>query len=264
MTDSKPVIDHANGLQVSAPLLSIHGLQKSFGSLAVLNGVDLDIDRGEVVVVIGPSGGGKSTLLRCINRLIDPDAGVIRLGEVTVTAPKAKLPLIRRRIGFVSQHFNLYPLKTAVENVMEGPVTVLKEPKRSAHARAMELLASVGLQKKADAYPRELSGGQQQRVAIARALSMDPELILFDEPTSALDPELTGEVLDVMKRLGETGITMLIASHEMHFARDVADRIIMIDTGVVIEDGAPRDFFERPQHDRTKQFLSRVTTWTGI
>lgn len=264
MTDSRPVTDNSDEPPAAEPVLSIRGLHKSFGSLQVLNGVDLDVDRGEVVVVIGPSGGGKSTLLRCINRLVDPDAGVIRVGDATITAPKAKLPLIRRRIGFVSQHFNLYPLKTALENVMEGPVTVLKEPKHAARSRAMELLASVGLQAKVASYPRELSGGQQQRVAIARALSMDPELILFDEPTSALDPELTGEVLDVMKRLGETGITMLIASHEMHFARDVADRIVMIDAGVVIEDGAPVDFFERPQQDRTKQFLSRVTTWTGI
>jgi ABC-type polar amino acid transport system ATPase subunit len=245
------------------PLLQISGLYKRYGAVPVLNGVDLSLRRGEVVVVIGPSGGGKSTLLRCINHLVTPDGGVIRLGDDEVTGRRAKLPLIRRRVGFVAQHFNLYPLKTAVENVMEGPVTVLKQSRRTARLAALELLGSVGLPHKADAYPRELSGGQQQRVAIARALAMKPELLLFDEPTSALDPELTGEVLDVMKSLAEDGMTMLIASHEMEFARQVADRIVMIDQGTVIEDSSPEDLFSHPKHERTRQFVSRVSGWRG-
>jgi polar amino acid transport system ATP-binding protein len=244
-------------------MLRIAGLHKQFGDVPVLRGVDLELARGEVVVIIGPSGSGKSTLLRCVNRLVEPDSGTIEVGDVVVTEQKAKLPAVRRRIGFVSQHFNLYPLKTAIENVMEGPIAVLKQRKAEARPQALELLRSVGLEHKADAYPRELSGGQQQRVAIARALAMEPELILFDEPTSALDPELTGEVLDVMKRLADAGMTMLVASHEMHFARRVADRIVMIDEGIVVEDAPPETLFERPQHERTRRFIERVTGWSA-
>jgi ABC-type polar amino acid transport system ATPase subunit len=249
--------------EAAGAMLRISGLHKRFGDVEVLRGVDLELTRGEVVVIIGPSGSGKSTLLRCINRLVDPDAGDVQVGDVMVTDPGAKLPAVRRRIGFVSQHFNLYPLKTAIENVMEGPIAVLKERKSDVRPKALELLRRVGLEHKADAYPRELSGGQQQRVAIARALAMHPELILFDEPTSALDPELTGEVLEVMKRLADAGMTMVVASHEMHFARRVADRIVMLDDGVVVEDAPPQTIFDRPRHERTRRFIEQVTSWSA-
>lgn len=244
-------------------MLRIVDLRKAFDDLEVLRGIDLEVQRGEVVVVIGPSGSGKSTLLRCVNRLVEPDSGSIFLDDTEVTARKADLPAIRRRIGLVSQHFNLYPLKTAAENVMEGPVAVLKRSKQAARDQARGLLGTVGLDDKAEAYPRELSGGQQQRVAIARALAMEPELILFDEPTSALDPELTGEVLEVMKSLAEAGMTMIVASHEMHFARRVADRMVMIDGGVIVEQGTPEVLFDHPENERTRKFLARVTRWSA-
>lgn len=234
---------------------------KSFGKLQVLRGINLEIERGEVVVLIGPSGSGKSTLLRCLNRLIDPDAGRIEIAGVEITSKKIKLSQARRNIGFVAQSFNLYPHKTALKNVMEGPRTVLKLSKSDARRRSEELLALVGLSSKLDAYPRQLSGGQQQRVAIARALAMRPEMILFDEPTSALDPELTGEVLDVMKKLADDGMTMLVASHEMHFARKVANRIVMIDGGVVVEEAPPEEMFTHPREKRTREFLSQLMSW---
>lgn len=244
-----------------ARVLSARGVAKAFGPNEVLRGLDLEMDRGEVVVLIGPSGSGKSTFLRCLNRLVDPDAGEIVINGSPVTGKKVDLPKARRHIGFVAQSFNLYPHMTALQNVMEGPRTVLKLSKDEIRPRAEELLARVGLAEKLNAHPRELSGGQQQRVAIARALAMQPDVMLFDEPTSALDPELTGEVLDVMKELADEGMTMLVATHEMHFAQRVADRVVMIDGGVVVEQGPPKSFFANPQNERTRRFLSQIMSW---
>ena len=241
---------------------------KSFGRLQVLNGIDLEVDRGEVVCVIGPSGGGKSTFLRCINHLEKIDAGRLSVdGELVgykeIRGRLHELPdkeVCRKRaeIGMVFQHFNLFPHMTALDNVTEAPLRVKGESKQDAVARGRELLESVGLASKMTAYPRQLSGGQQQRVAIARALAMRPKLMLFDEPTSALDPELVGEVLDVMRRLAEEGMTMLVVTHEMGFAREVAHRAIFIDAGVVVEEGDPRELFAHPRHQRTQQFLSKI------
>lgn len=245
-------------------MVRAEGVTKSFGNLQVLRGIDLTLKRGEVVVLVGASGSGKSTFLRCLNRLIDPDSGTIEIDGVEITHRKANLPRIRRKIGFVAQSFNLYPHMTAAENVMEGPVTVLKHSKSEAREEAIKALSRVGLADKVDNHPRQLSGGQQQRVAIARALAMNPEFMLFDEPTSALDPELTGEVLDVMKQLADEGMTMLIASHEMNFANRVADRIAFVDGGVILEEGPPDQFFNNPREERTKQFLSRLMSWEGI
>jgi len=243
------------------PIVLVEDLHKSFGSLRVLRGIDLAVSRGEVVVLIGPSGSGKSTLLRCLNRLIEPDRGRIVIAGEEITHPKANLPKARRKIGLVSQHFNLYPHMTALRNVMEGPATVLKLSKGEARERALELLTRVGLADKVDARPRELSGGQQQRVAIARALAMNPMVMLFDEPTSALDPELTGEVLNVMKELADEGMTMLVVSHEMHFANRVADRVVMFDQGQIVEQGPPTEIFRRAKEERTRQFLNQLLTW---
>jgi ABC-type polar amino acid transport system ATPase subunit len=242
-------------------VLSARGVKKAFGELEVLRGLDLEMHRGEVVVLIGPSGSGKSTLLRCLNRLVDPDAGEIVVNGTPITGAKVDLPQARRQIGFVAQSFNLYPHMTALQNVMEGPRTVLRLSRDALRPRAEELLGRVGLAAKLDSYPRQLSGGQQQRVAIARALAMQPAVMLFDEPTSALDPELTGEVLDVMKELADEGMTMLVASHEMHFARRVAHRVVMIDEGVVVEQGPPEEFFGNPGHERTRRFLSQLMSW---
>ncbi len=236
-------------------------VRKSFGSLEVLKGVNLEVRRGEVLVMIGPSGSGKSTFLRCLNRLTDPDGGRIVVAGYEMTGRRTDLPKARRHVGFVSQHFNLYPHKTAVGNVMEGPLTVLHMSRAEASARARELLDRVGLADKVNAYPRQLSGGQQQRVAIARALAMDPAVMLFDEPTSALDPELTGEVLDVMKKLADEGMTMLVVSHEMHFAYRVADRVVMFDEGRVIEEGPPEVLIRGAREERTRRFLNQLLTW---
>ena len=243
------------------PIVVVEGLHKSYGALHVLKGVSLTVQRGEVVVLIGPSGSGKSTFLRCLNRLIDPEQGRIVVAGYDMTGRRTNLPKARRHIGLVSQHFNLYPHMTAAQNVMEGPVTVLKTPRDEARRRAVELLGRVGIADKVDVHPRQLSGGQQQRVAIARALAMDPAVMLFDEPTSALDPELTGEVLDVMKGLADSGMTMIVVSHEMHFAYRVANRIVMFDDGVIIEEGAPAEIFTRARHDRTRRFLSQLLSW---
>jgi polar amino acid transport system ATP-binding protein len=243
------------------PIVVAEGVRKSFGTLEVLNGVSLSVQRGEVLVIIGPSGSGKSTFLRCLNRLISPDAGRIVVAGFEMTNRRTDLPKARRHIGLVSQHFNLYPHMTAIQNVMEGPVTVLRTPRDQARRRATELLALVGLADKVDAFPRQLSGGQQQRVAIARALAMDPAVMLFDEPTSALDPELTGEVLDVMKRLADDGMTMLVVSHEMHFAARVADRVAMFDGGVIVEQGPTAEIFKRAKEERTRRFLSQLLSW---
>ncbi|MDN3057159.1 amino acid ABC transporter ATP-binding protein [Streptomyces sp. SRF1] len=251
-----------------AAMVQIRRLKKSFGPLTVLDGIDFDVERGEVVCLLGPSGSGKSTLLRCINLLERADAGVIAVdGEVIGYRPRGKvlqeLPsrdIARQRshIGMVFQRFNLFPHRTILENVIEGARVVKKEPRDAALRYAHELLARVGLAGKADAYPNQLSGGQQQRVAIARALAMRPKLMLFDEPTSALDPELVGEVLAVMKDLARNGMTMIVVTHEMGFAREVADRVIFMDGGVIVEQGTPHEVLDHPSADRTRSFLARV------
>jgi len=242
-------------------IVVVEELHKSYGSLHVLKGISLQVAKGEVIVLIGPSGSGKSTFLRCLNRLIDPEKGRIVVAGFDMTDPRTDLPKARRHIGLVSQHFNLYPHMTALENVMEGPVTVLRTPRDEARQRGTEMLGRVGLSDKLDSFPRQLSGGQQQRVAIARALAMDPAVMLFDEPTSALDPELTGEVLDVMKGLADTGMTMIVVSHEMHFAYRVADQVAMFDGGVVIESGPPAEIFTRAREERTRRFLNQLLSW---
>ncbi|NNH75992.1 amino acid ABC transporter ATP-binding protein [Nocardia uniformis] len=241
---------------------------KNFGALRVLKGITLEVRRGEVMCLIGPSGSGKSTFLRCINHLEQVNAGRLYVdGDlVGYEEKKGKLyelhPRVaarqRRDIGMVFQHFNLFPHRTAIENVIEAPTQVKKLPKAKAITRAKELLDRVGLADKADTYPAQLSGGQQQRVAIARALAMDPKLMLFDEPTSALDPELVGEVLGVMRELAADGMTMVVVTHEMGFAREVADQLVFMDGGVVVEAGVPREILSNPQHERTQAFLSRI------
>ncbi len=240
-------------------MVKVEDLHKSFGELEVLRGVNIEVTPGDVVVIIGPSGSGKSTLLSCINRLEEPDRGRIWIDGEEITAPKANLPRIRQHIGMVFQHFNLFPHMTAVGNVMEGLVTVKKMPKSEARERAMQMLHKVGLEDKAGVRPNELSGGMQQRVAIARALAMDPKVMMFDECTSALDPELITEVLDVMKELADEGMTMLVVSHEMHFAERVADRVLMFDEGVIIEEGTPEKIFTDATEDRTRRFLAQLT-----
>jgi polar amino acid transport system ATP-binding protein len=247
---------------VADVIIRVEDLHKHFGPLHVLRGVNLEVVRGEVVVIIGPSGSGKSTFLRCLNRLEEPSRGQIWLEGLDITAPRVHLPKVRRQIGMVFQHFNLFPHRTALENVMEGPLTVLRVPRDAARVRARDLLAKVGLSDKVDVKPSALSGGQQQRVAIARALAMDPKVMLFDEVTSALDPELVGEVLTVMKQLADEGMTMLVVTHEMHFGEKVADRVVMFDEGVIIEDGPPTRVFKRADHERTRRFLSQLH-WEG-
>ncbi|WP_337191828.1 amino acid ABC transporter ATP-binding protein [Nocardioides flavescens] len=250
------------------PLVQLEGLCKRYGSLRVLDGIDLEVATGEVVCIIGPSGSGKSTMLRCVNHLEKPDQGLVRVdGEVIgvhqrrgryVELPASELARQRTDIGMVFQAFNLFGHMTVLENIIEAPVRVAGQPRKEAEARARELLAHVRLEGKENSYPRQLSGGQQQRVAIARALAMRPKVMLFDEPTSALDPETVGEVLSVMKLLADEGLTMLIVTHEIEFARDVADRVIFIDGGRIIEQGPPSAVIEAPQHERTKKFLSRM------
>ncbi len=233
-------------------------IHKSFGDLEVLKGVDLYVKPQEVVVLVGVSGSGKSTLLRCFNFLEMINSGKITIDGHTIDPKKEDLAQIRAEVGMVFQHFNLFPHKTVLENVIEAPVTVKKMKKAEAKKLGMELLKKVGLEDKADVYPSKLSGGQKQRVAIARSLAMKPKVMLFDEPTSALDPELVGEVLQVMKQLAEEGMTMVVVTHEMKFAKEVADRVIMIDQGTIIESADPKTFFENPQHERTKQFIQLV------
>lgn len=233
-------------------------IHKSFGDLEVLKGVDLHVKPQEVVVLVGVSGSGKSTLLRCFNFLEMINEGKITIDGHPVNPKKDNLTNIRAEVGMVFQHFNLFPHKTVLENVIEAPITVKKMKKEKAKALGMELLKKVGLEDKANVYPSKLSGGQKQRVAIARSLAMEPKVMLFDEPTSALDPELVGEVLQVMKQLAEEGMTMVVVTHEMKFAKEVADRIIMIDKGTIIESADPKTFFENPQNERTKQFIQLV------
>jgi polar amino acid transport system ATP-binding protein len=238
------------------PMLRIEGVHKRFGDLHVLRGIDLSVDRGGVVCVIGPSGSGKSTLLRCINLLEPPDAGSIFLeGKEITGAEKAEVNFVRRRVGMVFQQFNLFPHRRAIENVSLAQETVLGRSADEARAKSRALLERVGLSDKVNEYPERLSGGQQQRVAIARALAMDPHVMLFDEVTSALDPELIKEVLDVMRELASEGMTMVVVTHEMGFARDVADHIVFMDGGVVIEEGTPAQLLSEPRQERTKRFL---------
>lgn len=239
-------------------MISIRGLQKHYGDLVVLKGIDLDVHRGEKVVVLGPSGSGKSTMLRCLNALEDPDGGQISIDGVEITDRKTNINKVREHLGMVFQRFNLWPHKTVLENVMLGQMVVSGKSEAEARQRAMETLTRVGLADKADQYPVRLSGGQQQRVGIARALAMDPKAILFDEPTSALDPELVGEVLAVMKSLADEGMTMIVVTHEIGFAKEVADRVIFMDGGVIVEQGHPNDVLVNPKEERTRAFLKRV------
>jgi polar amino acid transport system ATP-binding protein len=245
-------------------MIEIHGLRKSFGSLDVLSGIDLEVAAGEVVCVIGPSGSGKSTLLRCVNLLEQPTAGRILIGGTEVTDPECDIDAVRRGIGMVFQQFNLFPHLSALDNVAIAQRKVLRRPKDEAERTARENLDRVGLGDKATAYPAQLSGGQQQRVAIARALAMGPEVMLFDEPTSALDPELVGDVLGVMRKLALDGMTMLVVTHEMSFAREVADRVVFMDGGVIVEQGPPNEVIGNPQQDRTRTFLKRVLDPTHV
>jgi len=244
-------------------VLEVEDIHKSYGDLEVLRGISFGITQGETKVLIGPSGTGKSTLLRCINGLTPPDKGKVWLDGIEVTDPQTNINAIRSRIGFVFQDFNLFTHLPALDNVRIGLMRVRGMKKKEATELAMEELRRVGLADKANAYPAELSGGQQQRVSIARALAMDPKLILFDEPTSALDPELIGEVLEVMIDLAKGGMTMLVVSHEMGFARSVADEIIFIEGGKIIEEGPPRQLFASPKHKRTKEFLHKITELYG-
>jgi polar amino acid transport system ATP-binding protein len=250
-------------------MVAIRGLHKSFGELDVLINLDLTVDAGEVVVVIGPSGSGKSTLLNCINFLEPFEAGTIRVGgewigyavdgtDARVRQPESQINRMRTHVGMVFQQFNLFPHMTALENVIEAPIQVRKMGRDAAIERARDLLAKVGLSVKADSYPAELSGGQQQRVAIARALAMEPSVMLFDEVTSALDPELVGEVLSVLRDLARDGMTMIVVTHEMAFAQDVADRVVFMDEGMIVEQGTAAELFGDPRHDRTRAFLSRL------
>ncbi|HEY9659143.1 MAG TPA: amino acid ABC transporter ATP-binding protein [Allocoleopsis sp.] len=233
-------------------------LCKSFGKLDVLKDISTEIKKGQVVAIIGPSGCGKSTFLRCLNLLEMPTRGRVYINDVEVTDPRTDIKAVRQNVGMVFQHFNLFPHMTVLKNVTYAPIKVRKLPKAQADELGLKLLAQVGLAEKADVYPSRLSGGQKQRVAIARALAMEPEVMLFDEPTSALDPEMVKEVLEVMKRLAKTGITMAIVTHEMGFAREVADRIMFLDSGKIAEDAPPNEFFANPRSERACQFLEKV------
>ncbi len=239
-------------------IVHVKNLKKSFGSLEVLKDINLDVDEGEVVVLLGPSGSGKSTFLRCINQLEIATAGHIEVGEFVITDKKTDINKAREEIGMVFQHFNLFSNKTVIENITLAPVELKKMTREEAHEKAIALLRRVGLEDKANAYPSQLSGGQKQRVAIARALAMEPDLILFDEPTSALDPEMVGEVLDVMKELAKGGMTMIVVTHEIGFAREVADRIIFMDGGLIVEQGTPDEIIDNPKEKRTIDFLNKV------
>ena len=240
------------------PQIKIEALHKCFGELQVLKGINLEIEKGQVVCVIGPSGSGKSTLLRCINRLEEPSSGKIIVDDIEITDPKNDLNKTRRHVGMVFQQFNLFPHLTAKQNIMMAPLELKLKNKADASKKAEELLERVGLREKADAMPRQLSGGQQQRVAIARALAMEPDIMLFDEPTSALDPEMVGEVLAVMKELASMGMTMVVVTHEMGFAKDVADRVLFMDEGIIMEEAAPAEMFSNPRNPRTAEFLKKV------
>lgn len=238
--------------------LKVTNLHKYFNKLEVLKGVDIKVSEGEVVCILGPSGSGKSTFLRCLNLLEEPTSGEIEIDGMLITNPKNDINKMRENIGMVFQQFNLFPHLSVKQNIMLAPVELKKMTKEEANEQAMILLRRVGLEEKADAYPKQLSGGQQQRVAIARALAMNPDIMMFDEPTSALDPEMVGEVLQVMKELAKGGMTMVVVTHEIGFAREVADRVIFMDDGVVVEQGPPNDIINNPQNERTKTFLNQV------
>ena len=239
-------------------MITVNNLVKSFGDHVVLNGINEEIKEGEVVVVIGPSGSGKSTFLRCLNLLETPNGGEIFIDGTQINGPKANVNKLRQKMGMVFQHFNLFPHLTVMQNITLAPVKLKKMTKEQAIKKGEELLKIVGLSDKANAYPIQLSGGQKQRIAIARSLAMEPEIMLFDEPTSALDPEMVGEVLDVMKDLAKSGMTMVVVTHEMGFAREVGTRILFMDEGVIVEQGTPEQIFDNPQHERTQSFLSKV------
>ncbi|AWV34068.1 amino acid ABC transporter ATP-binding protein [Paenibacillus sp. FSL R7-0048] len=239
-------------------MIAVKNLQKHYGKLEILKGIDLEIKKGEVVVVIGPSGSGKSTFLRCLNLLEQPTGGEITFEGESITSKKHDINATREKMGMVFQQFNLFPHKTVLQNITLAPIKVRKQQQAVADKFAMELLKTVGLEDKKDVYPAQLSGGQKQRIAIARALAMQPHVMLFDEPTSALDPEMVGEVLEVMKKLAEDGMTMVIVTHEMGFAREVGDRILFMDGGFIVEQGTPEQVFGNPTHARTKDFLSKV------
>ena len=241
-------------------IISVQNLEKHFGSgsIKALQGVSADIHKGEVVVVIGPSGSGKSTFLRCLNLLELPTAGTVTFEGVDITDPKVNINLHRQKMGMVFQHFNLFPHMTVLKNMTLAPMKLLKKSREEAEEKAMGLLKRVNLADRAGAYPSQLSGGQKQRIAIVRALCMEPEVMLFDEPTSALDPEMVGEVLDVMKQLAQSGMTMVVVTHEMGFAREVADRVLFMDQGLIVEEGKPEQIFSAPQQQRTRDFLNKV------
>ena len=240
------------------PIIEVKDLKKSFGTLQVLKGINTEVQKGEVVVVIGPSGSGKSTFLRCLNLLETPTAGSIYVDGAEITDPKCDINLHRQKMGIVFQHFNLFNNMTILRNMTLAPMTLLKKSKEDAEAQALALLRRVGLEDKANAYPSQLSGGQKQRIAIVRALCMDPEVMLFDEPTSALDPEMVGEVLDVMKELAQDGMTMVVVTHEMGFAREVGSRVLFMDEGVIMEENEPHEFFANPKCERLQSFLAKV------
>ncbi len=243
--------------ETEQPMIKIRNLHKRFGSLEILKGIDLDVAKSEVVVVIGPSGSGKSTLLRCVNYLEVPSDGLITIDGQDITRD-VNINTIRAEVGMVFQHFNLFPHMSVLKNITLAQIKVRQKSESEAEAIALELLKRVGLENKADAFPAQLSGGQQQRVAIARALAMRPKIMLFDEPTSALDPEMVQEVLDVMKNLAESGMTMMVVTHEMGFAREVADRVIFVDGGKILESGSPDEVFLHPQEQRTQEFLNKI------
>ena len=239
-------------------MIKIKDLKKKYGELEVLKGISTEIKEGEVISIIGPSGSGKSTFLRCINRLEEPISGEIKINNKNILERKADINKIREEVGMVFQHFNLYPHKTVLENITLGPIRLKKMSKSEAEKLAVELLEKVGLADKKDVYPNKLSGGQKQRVAIARALAMNPKVILFDEPTSALDPEMIGEVLEVMRELANAGMTMIVVTHEMGFARNVANRVFFMDGGYILEDAKPQDLFDNPKTERAREFLEKV------
>ncbi|MBQ1594762.1 MAG: amino acid ABC transporter ATP-binding protein [Ruminococcus sp.] len=239
-------------------MIKVDNLCKSFGDTAVLKGINAEIDKGDVMVVIGASGSGKSTFLRCLNLLEEPTSGSIFFEGVDITDASVNINIHRQKMGMVFQQFNLFPHITVLRNLTLGPIKLLKQSKEEAEANAMKLLERVGLADRADAYPSQLSGGQKQRIAIVRALAMNPDVMLFDEPTSALDPEMVGEVLEVMKQLAKDGMTMVVVTHEMGFAREVGTNIVFVDEGVIVEQGAPSEFFENPKSPRLKEFLSKV------
>lgn len=239
-------------------MIKVSGLKKSFGDLKVLKGIDQHVRKGEKIVLIGPSGSGKSTFLRCLNLLETPTEGEILIEGESITAPKTNVNKLREKMGMVFQHFNLFPHLSVIENITLAPIKVKKKNASDANKKAIELLNIVGLSDKADSYPGQLSGGQKQRIAIARALAMEPDIMLFDEPSSALDPEMVGEVLEVMKNLANAGMTMVVVTHEMGFAREVASRVLFMDDGMVVEEGSPEKLFGNPQNQRTKDFLGKI------